>query len=170
MSDYHEEKFNTFGWGFLPWGRGDVQCFWPSDYIITSDYIMFLMKICALCFCPRFLPWGRGDVPCFWASDYIIMLTPLYWREVFLFSKEVFSVGRCPMFLTEWLQVIAGCRSFPLRVTLMENMLSLHPIVKNPTSVWKIPLGTTTSYVFHFPFSLFIFHFSCFSFHFHFNI
>ena len=50
----------------------------------------------------------------------------------------------CPMFLTEWVQVIAGCRSFPLRVTLMENMLSLHPIVKTPTSAWKIPLPTTT--------------------------
>ena len=60
------------------------------------------------------------------------------------------------MFLTEWVQVIAGCRSSPLRVTLMENMLSLHPIVKSPTSAWKISLRTTTMYVFHFHFFHFL--------------
>ena len=64
-----------------------------------------------------------------------------------MFFTEFFTRGRCPMFLTEWLQVIASCRSPPLRVTLMENMLSLHPIVKTSAFAWKIPLRTTTASV-----------------------
>ena len=64
-----------------------------------------------------------------------------------MFFTEFFTRGGCPMFLTEWLQVIASCRSPPLRVTLMENMLSLHPIVKTSAFAWKIPLRTTTASV-----------------------
>ena len=72
----------------------------------------------------------------------------MFWMKIgWMFFTEFFSRGRCPMFLTEWLQVIASCRSPPLRVTLMENMLSLHPIVKTSAFAWKIPLRTTTACV-----------------------